>query len=50
MADKERFKRVNENDLETLINNTQAKRTKYMTNYAVKIFKGTTLYNFCVYV
>ena len=35
-----RFNNVNESDLEDLVNNTQAKRTKYMTNFAVKVYKG----------
>lgn len=40
MAQKRRFESCNENDLEELVSNTQAKRTKYMTNYAANVFKG----------
>ena len=39
MADKERFQKVNEIDLEALIDNSQEENNIYITNYPVNIFK-----------
>ena len=38
--EEKRFAQLNDDELDDLVKGTQAKSTKYATNYAVPVFKG----------